>query len=96
MTLNKLPVIELSENSIFLLALAILTFIFFFTREEPKHAVKKKSICKSLIFLFDYNNGSPLCLIKFHYDEIKELLYIYKNFTKLKYYFYIYLIYNNM
>ena len=39
MTLNKLPVIELSENSIFLLALAILTFIFFFTREETKHAV---------------------------------------------------------
>ena len=36
MTLNKLPVIELSENSIFLLALGILTFIFFFTREEPK------------------------------------------------------------
>ena len=44
MTLNKLPVIELSENSIFLLALAILTFIFFFTREETKHAVKKKHL----------------------------------------------------
>ena len=36
MTLNKLPVIELSENSIFLVALVILTFIFFFTREEAK------------------------------------------------------------
>ena len=34
MALNKLPVIKLSENSIFLIALAILTFIFFFTRQE--------------------------------------------------------------
>ena len=41
MTLNKLPVIELSENSIFLLALAILTFIFFFTREESTQLRKK-------------------------------------------------------
>ena len=36
MTLNKLPVIELSENNIFIIALVILTFIFFFTREETK------------------------------------------------------------
>jgi hypothetical protein len=33
MALNKLPVIKLSKNSIFLIALAILTFIFF-TRQE--------------------------------------------------------------
>ena len=57
MTLNKLPVIELSENSIFLLALAILTFIFFFTREE-KHAVKKKTFIKASFLLFINNNGS--------------------------------------
>ena len=36
LTLNKLPVIELSESSIYLVALAILTFIFFFTREEAR------------------------------------------------------------
>jgi hypothetical protein len=34
MALNQLPGIKLSENSIFLIALATLTFIFFFTRQE--------------------------------------------------------------
>lgn len=34
MSLNKLPVIKLSENGIYFVALVILTFIFFFTREE--------------------------------------------------------------
>ena len=34
MTLNKLPVVKLSESSIYFVALAVLTFIFFFTREE--------------------------------------------------------------
>ena len=34
MTLNKLPVIKLSESNIFIIALVIATFIFFFTREE--------------------------------------------------------------
>ena len=34
MTLNKLPTIELAENNIFIIALVILIFLFFFTREE--------------------------------------------------------------
>lgn len=33
-SLNQTPPLRLSENGIFLLALAILTFIFFFTRQE--------------------------------------------------------------
>ncbi|MBB6446773.1 hypothetical protein HNR53_003437 [Bacillus benzoevorans] len=33
-TLNQMPPIRLSENGVFLLALAILVFIFFFTRQE--------------------------------------------------------------
>ncbi len=36
MTLNKLPAIELAENNIFIIALVILIFIFFFTREEVR------------------------------------------------------------
>ena len=36
MTLNKLPTINLAENNIFIIALVILTFIFFFTREEVR------------------------------------------------------------
>jgi len=36
MTLNKLPAIELSESSIFFVALVVLTFIFFFTRQEAR------------------------------------------------------------
>ena len=61
MTLNKLPVIELSENSIFLLALAILTFIFFFTREE-KHAVKKKPFVKASFLSFLLKQWFPTML----------------------------------
>ena len=37
MTLNKLPVIKLSESSIYFVALVVLTFIFFFTGEETSN-----------------------------------------------------------
>jgi hypothetical protein len=35
MALNKQPEIKLSKNSIFLIALALGTFVFFFTKQEP-------------------------------------------------------------
>ncbi|MEC1522273.1 hypothetical protein P9D43_09610 [Neobacillus niacini] len=34
MALNQLPTIKLSDNSVFLIAISIAAFIFFFTRVE--------------------------------------------------------------
>ncbi len=40
MALNDLPTIRLSENGVFLLALGLLTFIFFFT--QPKTGTEEQ------------------------------------------------------